>query len=134
MLSEEIQGPAKEFIEFVVQLIPRRQAGVESGIRGGRTGGARGIEGSGEQGWRVNVKGWQLHQGSLIENNTAKSQLDRILFKFTSILPISQCYGVCKMGACNNRHLFCLSSLRVTSHTPKIKPRSPKTTNPEANE
>lgn len=35
MLSEEIPGPAKEFIEFVVQLIPWRQAGVESGKRGG---------------------------------------------------------------------------------------------------
>lgn len=43
------------------------------------------MEGSGEQGGRVNVKGWQLHQGSLIENNTAKSQLEWILFKF--VLP-----------------------------------------------
>lgn len=34
VVSEEIQGPAKEFIEFVVKLIPQRQAGVESGIRG----------------------------------------------------------------------------------------------------
>lgn len=42
MLSEEIQGPAKEFIEFVVQLIPRRQAGVESGIRGGGREGPEG--------------------------------------------------------------------------------------------
>lgn len=49
------------------------------------------MEGSVEQGGRVNVKGWQLHQGSLIENNTAKSQLEWILFKCTPpSLPISQ--------------------------------------------
>lgn len=65
------------------------------------------MEGSGEQRWRVNVKGWQLHQGSLIENNTAKFQLERILFKFTSPLPMAQCCGVGKMGDCNNRHQFC---------------------------
>lgn len=38
MLSEEIRAPAKEFIEFVVQLIPWRQAGVESGMKGGDGG------------------------------------------------------------------------------------------------
>lgn len=34
MLSEEILGHAKEFIEFVVQLIPWSQAGIESRIKG----------------------------------------------------------------------------------------------------
>ena len=107
VLSEEIRAPAKEFIEFVVQLIPWRQAGVESGMKGGWRAG--GMEGSGVQGGRVNVKGWQLHQGSLIENNTAKSQLEQILFKFTPLqtpnppTPISQCCEVGIMGDCNNR-------------------------------
>lgn len=45
------------------------------------------MEGSGEQGGRVNAKGWRLHQGSVIENNTAKSQLEQILFRFTPPLP-----------------------------------------------
>lgn len=76
-------GPAKEFIEFVVQLIPWRQARVESWLWGGEGVETGGMEGSGEQGGRANVKGWQLHRRGLIENNTAKSQLERILFKFT---------------------------------------------------
>lgn len=46
------------------------------------------MEGSGVQGGRVNVKGSQLHQGSLIENNTAKSQLEQILFKFIPPNPL----------------------------------------------
>lgn len=97
--------PAKEFIEFVVQLIPRRQAGVESGIGGAVW------KGSGEQGGRVNVKGSQLHQGSLIENNTAKSLLDQILFKFTrpspTYLPLLQCRW-------NERHLLFLTFIYFT--------------------
>ncbi len=52
------------------------------------------MEGSGEQGGRVNVKGWQLHLGSLIENNTAKSQLEWILFKFTLPSAFSQGWAV----------------------------------------
>lgn len=79
------------------------------------------MEGSKEQGWRVNVKGWQLHQGNLIENNTAKSQLERILFKFTSPSPISQCCGVGKVGDCNNISVF-FSSLFITSHTKNYIP------------
>lgn len=121
VLSEEIHGPAKEFIEFVVQLIPWRQAGVESGIRGMWRAG--GMEGSEEQGWRVNVKGWQLHQGSLIENNTAKSQLERILFKFTSPSPISQCCGVGKVGDCNNRLLCFFFLIYYITHQKLNPPR-----------
>lgn len=57
-------GSAKEFIEFVVQLIPWRQAGVESGMRGWRAGGR---EGSGERGGRVNVKGWNCVRGGWLK-------------------------------------------------------------------
>lgn len=53
------------------------------GCGGGEGVETGGMEGSGEQGGRANVKGWQLHQRGLIENNTAKSQLEQILFKFT---------------------------------------------------
>ena len=85
--------------------------GGKLGLRAGWRGGWRagGMEGSGVQGGRVNVKGWQLHQGSLIENNTAKSQLEQILFKFPPLqppnppTPISQCCEVGIMGDCNNR-------------------------------
>lgn len=66
---------------------------------GGRVGG---MEGSGEQGGRVNVKSWPLHQGSVIENNTAKSQLEQILFKFTPPSPVSQCCEVGKMRDCSD--------------------------------
>lgn len=61
------------------------------------------MEGSGEQGGRVNVRGWQLHRGSLIENNTAKSQLEWILFKFTLPLAISPRLQGGQKGDCNNR-------------------------------
>lgn len=45
-------GPAKEFIEFVVQLIPWRQAGVESGMRG-------------MEGWRYG-RGQENREGGLM--------------------------------------------------------------------
>lgn len=55
LLSEEIQGPAKEFIEFVVQLIPWRQARVESWLCGG------------VKGWRREVwKGQENREGGLM--------------------------------------------------------------------
>lgn len=42
----------------------------EGGVDGG-------MDRSGVQGGRVNVKGWQPHQGSLIENNTAEVSIGK---------------------------------------------------------
>lgn len=71
MLSMEIQGLAKEFIEFVVQLIPWRQAGDLEWDK-------EELEGSGHHGWKVN------HVPGMIEKSTEKSQLEKILFKTVS--------------------------------------------------
>lgn len=93
--------PAKEFIEFVVQLIPRRQAGVESGIGGGRYG--RGQENrEGGLMWRARncIRGvWlKITQQSLYWTRSCSNSLN----------PRLPTYRCCKVGETRDICFFLL--------------------------